>query len=116
MNEDDKQTKLLVEMVMRQTDYTYDDVKIKLQDHDNNYMNVIKEWYGIKKESNKEVKSINQGIYKEIRTLMDDASKQYRFKQKVQEKRKEILEKLQTQKINNEARKNSVEKMDIIQE
>jgi hypothetical protein len=37
-----KQQTLLIEMVMRQTMYTYDEAKVQLENNDNNYITVIK--------------------------------------------------------------------------
>ena len=49
MNNIDKQ-KLLIEMVMRQTEYTYEEAYNKLLEHNNNYLMVIRDYMGIKKQ------------------------------------------------------------------
>ena len=70
--------KRYIEIVMRQTDYTYDVANKMLEEENNDYIKVIqnavresfvKEDAVIKKEER--VKSINQSIYKNIRRMMD---------------------------------------------
>ena len=67
-------------MVTRQTDLTLDEAKKKLKENNYDYITVIKNEMGIVKKE-KEVTTINQKIYKEIRTLMDDGCKTYTAKQ-----------------------------------
>jgi hypothetical protein len=68
-----------INIVCRQTDYDYDKAKEKLQLYDNCIENVINDYLGINAKKNEPVKksSINQMIYSEIRTLMDDSIKNY---------------------------------------
>ena len=80
----DKQ-KLLIEMVMRQTNYNYEQAEEELKKNNNNYIIVIREAMGIKKETNNTVTSINQGIYKEIRTLMDTRDTTARINKEMKE-------------------------------
>jgi len=71
-----------VDIIMRQTNYTYDIAKQKLKEYDNNVIEVIRDYM---KPDNKPTtdkvvetkKSKNQQIYKEIRSMMDDASARY---------------------------------------
>lgn len=65
-----------VAIILRQTDLTEDDVKKRLESHNGDYVKVLEEYYGIKKIV-KTPSTINQLIYKEIRTVMDDAA--FRF-------------------------------------
>ena len=88
MDIDNKQ-KLLIEMIMRQTMYTYDQAKDKLEENDNNYMLVIKKALGIVEKPPTSVPSINQGIYKEIRGLMDTVSTNHRENQEKEREREE---------------------------
>lgn len=73
-----------IQMVLRQTDYTADQAKQKLEAFDYNEINVIKDYMGIdikKQESNnKQSSSINQQIYKQIRTKLDGSMREYREK------------------------------------
>ena len=93
MDIDNKQ-KLLIEMIMRQTMYTYDQAKDKLEENDNNYMLVIKKALGIVEKPPTSVPSINQGIYKEIRGLMDTVSTNHRENQEKEREREEYNESL----------------------
>ena len=68
----------MIDIIMRQTNYTYEEAEIKLKLHDNNIMNVIRENINIGKnrvEPEKKEKSLQQAIYSEIRTFMDDVYK-----------------------------------------
>jgi hypothetical protein len=68
----------MIDIIMRQTNYTYEEAEIKLKLHDNNIMNVIRENINMGKnrvEPEKKEKSLQQAIYSEIRTFMDDVYK-----------------------------------------
>ena len=71
----------IIKLVQRQTNYDEDTVKEKLKEHNNNYINVIKEYIvgTTKKEETKEEikKSVNQQIFGEIRGFMDDVNKKF---------------------------------------
>ena len=92
MNSDIDRQKLLIEMVMRQTQYTYEEAAEQLEKFNNDYIKVIRESMGINKVEDKTVKSINQHVYKEIRGLMDDAASSYRRKKEMEEKKAELIE------------------------
>jgi hypothetical protein len=64
---------------MTQTNYTEEEARQKLQLFNCDYMRVLKDYMGI---SEKEVKakSLNQEIYKQIRTKLDSSMKEYREK------------------------------------
>ena len=94
MNSDIDRQKLLIEMVMRQTQYTYEEAADQLEKYNNDYIKVIRESMGINKTEDKSVKSINQQVYREIRGLMDDAASTYRRKKEMEEKKAELIEKL----------------------
>lgn len=94
MNSDIDKQKLLIEMVMRQTQYTYEEAADQLEKYNNDYIKVIRESMGINKTEDKSVKSINQQVYKEIRGLMDDAASTYRRKKEMEEKKAQLIEKL----------------------
>jgi hypothetical protein len=73
-----KEQQEMIDIIMRQTNYTYEEAEIKLKLHDNNIMNVIRENINMGKnrvESEKKEKSLQQAIYSEIRTFMDDVYK-----------------------------------------
>jgi hypothetical protein len=72
----------LINCILRQTNLNESDAEKLLKENNNDVLKAIKQHYGIieKKESTQEKVSVNQQIYKEIRTFMDGASKTYRDK------------------------------------
>ena len=68
----------MIELIMRQTDYTEEVARIKLEDWKNNYLHVIKEYMNPNFQDKLETPTStkNQMIYGEIRTFMDDVNKQ----------------------------------------
>jgi hypothetical protein len=72
---------LYVKKVMTQTNYTEEEAKEKLRLSNCDYMKVIKDYMGISdKKEEKKVKSINQEIFRQIRTKLDTSMKEYREK------------------------------------
>jgi hypothetical protein len=70
----------MIELIMRQTDYTEEVARIKLEYWKNNYLHVIKEYmdpnFQDKEKAPESSSTKNQMIYGEIRTFMDDVNKQ----------------------------------------
>ena len=108
------QQKLLIEMVMRQTNYTYDEAKLELEQNDNNYVEVIKKALGIVTAKKESVNSVNQHIYKEIRGLMDTASSSHRRTQEMELKKQEYI--LMLKKQLEEQKKNKSSKLPKLEE
>ena len=81
-------------IILRQTDYTEEEVIQKLKEHNNNPMAVIREYMSMPLPSSSapapapaaRAKSVNQQIYGEIRGLMDTASKTYQLKKEHEER------------------------------
>ena len=94
----EEKQRLLVEMVMRQTNYSYEEVETNLVKHNNDYMKVIREALGTQESASDKMASINQGIYKEIRGLMDTAASTYRRKKELEEKKERFIAHLKKQK------------------
>ena len=71
-----------VKKVMSQTNYTEEQAIEKLKLFNCDYMRVLKDYMGIpeKKEAPK-VKSVNQEIFRQIRTKLDSSMKEYRDKE-----------------------------------
>jgi len=63
-------------MIIRQTNYTDEEARDKLIEHNNDSMTVIREYMDIKKEPNTK-KTLNQQIYKEIRKQLDTTVREY---------------------------------------
>jgi len=80
----------IVEMVMRQTDYSAEMAVEKLEKWQYNYLSVIKEYMNPEfsertKETDSAPKSTNQKIMGEIRGFMDNVNRQYKHRKKVAE-------------------------------
>jgi len=69
----------LVQMVLRQTNYSEAEAKDKLKEFNNDAILVIKSYFGIaEKKAPEKVKSVNQEIYKQFRLKLDSSMKEYR--------------------------------------
>ena len=65
-----------IEVILRQTDYTFEQAREKLIEHNNDYMAVIRSYLKQGLTSTTPIAkplSMNQQIYKEIRSFMDEA-------------------------------------------
>jgi len=70
-----------IKQIMSQTNYSEEVARNKLIEFNYDFMRVLKNYMGIpeKKEINT-IKSINQEIYKQIRSNLDETMKEYREK------------------------------------
>jgi hypothetical protein len=68
-----------IHFIMKQTTYTKEEASTKLLFHDNNYINVIKEYMNIPfhNPTPNKIKSVNQEIYKQIRKELNNGIKKY---------------------------------------
>jgi len=67
-----------IQVILRQTDYSEDKAREKLQQFDFNEIAVIKDYFGItEKKEPKKIVSINQAIYKELRSHLDETMRNY---------------------------------------
>lgn len=69
----------LIEKVKRQTTLNEEEIKIRLEEHNYDYLKVIKNHFNICDKQEKMV-SVNQEIYKQIRRKMDNIMKEYNEK------------------------------------
>ena len=70
-----------VAVITRQTDYNEEVALEKLKLHDFNEINVIKEYLGVPiKKLATPVKSVNQEIYKQLRTKLDSNMRDYQVR------------------------------------
>lgn len=67
-----------IEIILRQTTLTREEAIQKLNEYNNDYVKVIKFFMGIKEKNTEKIVSVNQQIYKEIRTVLDDATRTFR--------------------------------------
>ena len=73
----------LINIVMRQTNYTRDKATEKLYEYNGNFEGVIKEYLGIENTNTREqIKSANQTIFKEMRNFMDTTKADYEKRKK----------------------------------
>jgi hypothetical protein len=67
--------------VLCQTNYTEEEARDKLKLFNCDYMRVIREYMGLpEKKPELQVKSVNQEIFRQIRTNLDKTMKEYRDK------------------------------------
>jgi len=96
-----KMKESLIEIVCRQTDYTYELAKEKLEKSNYNHLLVLNEYFGIdnkeKNETKKSNNTINQQIYGEIRNLMDTGARKFRLEQEKAKYIEEMQNKIKNQ-------------------
>jgi hypothetical protein len=81
-------------LIKSQTNYTEEEAKTKLEEHDGNYMNVIKEYLNPNfrnKKKKPEKKTVNEKMMYEIRNFMDTANSQYLKRKEMEEQKKRYL-------------------------
>ena len=67
LNLDSNKENELIQMIMRQTDYTEDIAREKLIEYNYNSLLVIKKYMGLDDKPKETIKSVNQEIYKQLR-------------------------------------------------
>ena len=72
-----------IQMIMRQTDYTEEQVIQKLIAFNDDHIKVIKDFMGIAEKKAPQINSVNQEIYKQIRGKLDDSMRVYNSEQEV---------------------------------
>jgi len=84
----EERKKALIELIMRQTDYSEETAKLKLVKWNNNYLHVIKEYMNpnFQEKTEDNVKTTkNQMIYGEIRNFMDGVNRHALWKKRQKE-------------------------------
>lgn len=70
-----------IQIILRQTDYTEEEAREKMVEFNNNHIVVIKNFMGVNIKDKKEnIKSVNQEIYKQLRTNLDTAMREYNIR------------------------------------
>jgi len=70
-----------VKSVLSQTNYTEDEARFHLQQHNGDYMKVIRIFMGLpEKQESIKMKSVNQEIFRQMRIRLDESSREYREK------------------------------------
>jgi hypothetical protein len=94
--------KNVIEVIMRQTDYSEEKAIEKLKEH-NNVLTIVREYMGVKPTPpSLVVKSVNQLIYGEIRIMMDDAAKRYSANKEYEKYQEAYTKQMQETKNNAE--------------
>lgn len=75
----------VIDIICRQTDYSKEIAEKKLNEFDNDYTKVIKDFMGIKPKPEATCAYVSQQRYKIIRTELDNACKNYREKKEREE-------------------------------
>jgi hypothetical protein len=70
-----------IQIILRQTDYNESVAREKLLENDEDPIKVIKQYMGIEIEKNRQKKSINQEIYRQLRHKLDDSIRDFNKKQ-----------------------------------
>ena len=75
------QVEKMIDVIVKQTAYTKEEAAVKLQEHNNDFVAVIKEYLGVELDAQPtkkvEARTTNQMIFHEIRGMMDDAAKRF---------------------------------------
>jgi hypothetical protein len=74
-----------VQIIIRQTNYTYEEAEEKLKECNFNHIDVIKSFLGIKEKPEKPIKSVNQEIYRQLRHKLDASMSEYNTKKEKRE-------------------------------
>lgn len=86
--------KELVQVLMRQTEYSELEAEIKLKDYDYKILDVLNNYHGYSnKNDNSGPKTTNQQIYGEIRNLMDTGARNFRIEQERAKKYQDMVDK-----------------------
>ena len=83
-----------IALIKTQTNYSEEEAKVKLEEHDGNYMNVIKEYLNPNfrnKKKVEKVKSVNEKMMYEIRNFMDTAAEQFKRRKAQEEEKQKYL-------------------------
>jgi uncharacterized glyoxalase superfamily metalloenzyme YdcJ len=92
------QKKELVQVIMRQTEYTELEAETKLVESDYKVIKVLNDYHGIIQKEKGSPTTTNQQIYGEIRNLMDTGAKNFRVEQEKAELYKKYQEANENQK------------------
>ena len=86
-NKENEEYNETIDIIVRQTELSRDEAIVLLDKNQNNYMKALEEHFGIKPKTTSNNKTtVNQQIYKEIRSVMDDASFKFYNEREIQVK------------------------------
>jgi hypothetical protein len=70
-----------VQIILRQTDYTEEIALEKLKEHNFDEIATIRSYFGIPEKKSPLIKSLNQEIYRQLRSKLDASMYDYREKE-----------------------------------
>ena len=70
----------LIQVILRQTDYTEEIAREKLIENNGDHILVIKKYMGLEQKKQEPVKSLNQEIYKQLRYKLYSSMREYNSK------------------------------------
>jgi hypothetical protein len=70
----------VVQLILRQTDYTEEIAREKLLENNYDPILVIKKYMGLEQQKQEPIKSVNQEIYKQLRYKLDSSMREYSSK------------------------------------
>ena len=69
-----------VQIILRQTDYNEEKAREKLKEHGFDEIATIKAYLGITEKKAPQIKSVNQEIYKQLRSKLDSNMRNYQYR------------------------------------
>jgi len=69
-----------VQIILRQTDYTIEQAREKLKEHNFDEIATIKSYFGITEKKEPQITSVNQAIYKQLRHKLDANMRNYHIR------------------------------------
>ena len=66
-----------IQIILRQTDYSEEDAREKLKQHNYDHLKVIKSFLGVTEKKALPPKSVNQEIYRQLRYKLDSNMRDY---------------------------------------
>ena len=74
-----------IQIILRQTDYSEDIAREKMNEYNNDHFKVIRSFLGITEKKALPIKSLNQEIYKQIRSSLDTSMREYTLRKEKSE-------------------------------
>lgn len=104
-----------IRVLMKQTDMNEEEAKASLEATNYNVPESVRLYMGIEKRDDKKQLTLNQGIIKEIRDVMDDAASRWRHNQRMQE-RAQMLRNYQYAMLQQQQQTQQIQQIQTIQE
>lgn len=90
---DNNQLEEKIQIILRQTDYSEDIAKDKLQEFNYDHIAVVKAFFGITEKKEPVISSVNQEIYRQIRYKLDSNMREYNKRKEIEDSMKQIQDK-----------------------